>query len=40
VHWLMDQFAGQRVINQTETDQLNHYIRSKIPLIRDLAQGR
>jgi succinate dehydrogenase flavin-adding protein (antitoxin of CptAB toxin-antitoxin module) len=40
VYWLMDQFTGQRVINQTETDQLNHYIRSKIPLIRDLAQGR
>ena len=40
VHWLMDQFTGQRIINQTETDQLHHYIRSKLPLIRDLAQGR
>jgi succinate dehydrogenase flavin-adding protein (antitoxin of CptAB toxin-antitoxin module) len=40
VHWLMDQFAGQRSIGQAETDQLHHYIRSKLPLIRDLAQER
>ena len=40
VHWLIDQFAWQRPINQAETDQLHHYIRSKIPLIRDMAQHR
>ncbi len=40
VHWLMDQFVGQRMIDQTETAQLHHYIRSKLPLIRDLAQQR
>lgn len=39
-HWLVDQFTGQQIINQAETVQLDHYIRSKIPLIRDLAQGR
>jgi succinate dehydrogenase flavin-adding protein (antitoxin of CptAB toxin-antitoxin module) len=40
VRWLVDQFTVQQPINQVETDQLSHYIRSKIPLIRDLAQGR
>jgi hypothetical protein len=40
VHWLLDQFAGQRPINAAEADQLSHYIRAKIPLIRDLSQGR
>ena len=40
VSWLLEQFAGQQIINQTETDQLHHYIRAKIPLIRDLAQER
>lgn len=40
VCWLLDQFAGQQPIDQTETDQLYGYIRAKIPLIRDLAQDR
>jgi succinate dehydrogenase flavin-adding protein (antitoxin of CptAB toxin-antitoxin module) len=38
VRWLMDEFIMQQPIDQAETDQLNHYIRAKIPLIRDLAQ--
>jgi succinate dehydrogenase flavin-adding protein (antitoxin of CptAB toxin-antitoxin module) len=40
VQWLTEQFVGQRSINQAETDQLNCYIRAKLPLIRDLAQQR
>ncbi|HSM83900.1 MAG TPA: hypothetical protein VLS96_19580 [Nodosilinea sp.] len=40
VCWLLEQFAGQRSIDQTESDQLHHYIRAKIPLIRDLVQSR
>ncbi|TVP65757.1 MAG: hypothetical protein EA342_13610 [Leptolyngbya sp. LCM1.Bin17] len=40
VHWLIEQFAGQRPINPAETDQLSRYIRAKIPLIRDLTQDR
>jgi hypothetical protein len=40
VCWLLDQFTGQQPINQAEADQLNHYIRAKIPLIRDLTQDR
>ncbi|WP_198806504.1 hypothetical protein [Leptolyngbya sp. BL0902] len=40
VRWLMDEFIVQQPINQAETDQLHHYIRAKIPLIRDLAQSR
>ncbi|MGF1520204.1 MAG: hypothetical protein ACFCVB_20725 [Nodosilinea sp.] len=40
VCWLLEQFSGQQYIDPTETDQLHHYIRTKIPLIRDLAQER
>ncbi|MGB5973176.1 MAG: hypothetical protein WBG38_07645 [Nodosilinea sp.] len=40
VSWLLEQFTGQQPINQTETEQLHGYIRAKIPLIRDIAQGR
>ncbi len=40
VCWLLEQFSGQQYIDPAETDQLNHYIRAKIPLIRDLAQER
>lgn len=38
VRWLMDEFTVQQPINPAETVQLDHYIRAKIPLIRDLAQ--
>lgn len=38
VRWLIDEFMVQQPINQAETVQLDHYIRAKIPLIRDLAQ--
>jgi succinate dehydrogenase flavin-adding protein (antitoxin of CptAB toxin-antitoxin module) len=40
VHWLLEQFTVQQPIDQAETDQLSQYIRAKLPLIRDLAQGR
>ena len=40
VCWLLEQFSGQQYIDPAETDQLNRYIRAKIPLIRDLAQER
>jgi len=39
VHWLIDQVSGERYLNPTETDYLNCYIRSRIPLIRDIAQS-
>lgn len=38
VHWLIDQIAGERVLNPAETDHLNSYIRTRLPLIRELAQ--
>lgn len=38
VRWLIDEFMVQQPINPAETAQLDHYIRAKIPLIRDLAQ--
>jgi hypothetical protein len=40
VTWLLDQFTRQQPINATEVVQLNHYIRARVSLIRDLAQGR
>ncbi|MFZ4639963.1 MAG: hypothetical protein ACOYMP_06150 [Nodosilinea sp.] len=36
VHWLVEQFRLSQPINKIESDQLSHYIRSKVPLIRDL----
>jgi hypothetical protein len=39
VHWLIEQISGERYLNPTETDHLNCYIRSRLPLIRDMAQG-
>lgn len=39
VHWLIEQISGERSLNSTETDHLNCYIRTRIPLIRDIAQS-
>ncbi|MBU6230031.1 MAG: hypothetical protein KGQ93_10100 [Cyanobacteria bacterium REEB459] len=36
VHWLVEQFRLSQTINKVESDQLSLYIRSKVPLIRDL----
>ncbi|NER82064.1 MAG: hypothetical protein F6K42_21390 [Leptolyngbya sp. SIO1D8] len=38
VRWLVDQIAGERVLNPAEADCLQCYIRDRLPLIRDLAQ--
>ena len=38
VHWLIEQISGERVLNPVEADHLDHYIRDRLPLIRDLAQ--
>lgn len=40
VQWLACQLDEQRSLNQLETHIINDYIRSKISLIRDLAQER
>jgi hypothetical protein len=39
VHWLIDQVSGERSLDSIEADTLNCYIRSRIPLIRDIAQS-
>ncbi|WP_204137266.1 hypothetical protein [Halomicronema sp. CCY15110] len=39
VHWLIDQVSGERSLDSMEADTLNCYIRSRIPLIRDIAQS-
>jgi len=39
VHWLIDQVSGERSLDTIEADRLNCYIRSRIPLIRDIAQS-
>ena len=39
VHWLIDQVSGERSLDSAETANLNCYIRSRIPLIRDIAQS-
>ncbi|MCT7949724.1 hypothetical protein NG798_07985 [Ancylothrix sp. C2] len=38
--WLLKQFNQEQSLNRDETNVLNGYIRSKLSLIRDLAQER
>lgn len=40
VQWLSYQLDGQRSLHQLETQIIDDYIRSKLSLIRDLAQQR
>ncbi|MGF1459042.1 MAG: hypothetical protein ACFBSG_08445 [Leptolyngbyaceae cyanobacterium] len=39
VHWLIEQVSGEQYLDSAETDNLNCYIRSRLPLIRDIAQS-
>lgn len=39
VHWLVDQVSDEHLLDSVEADSLNGYIRSRIPLIRDIAQS-
>jgi len=38
--WLLRQLKAQRSLDSDETNMLNAYICSKLPLIRDLAEER
>jgi succinate dehydrogenase flavin-adding protein (antitoxin of CptAB toxin-antitoxin module) len=40
VQWLLRQLKNQRSFDSQETDLLNTYLQSRLPLIRDLAQSR
>lgn len=40
VQLLLKQFAAQQVLDAQSTRSLNTYIKSKLPLIRDTAEGR
>lgn len=40
VQLLLKQFTAQQALNAQETRSLNTYIQSKLPLIRDTAEGR
>lgn len=40
VQWLLRQLTSQRSLDSQETDLLNTYLQSRLPLIRDLAQSR
>lgn len=39
VQWLLRQIRSERSLNHDETNVLSDYIQSRLPLIRDLAQG-
>ncbi len=39
VEWLMSQIAEQNGVDPSDAGSLSDYIRSKLSLIRDLAQG-
>lgn len=38
VHCLVDQISGETILNPDDTDRLDRYIRTRLPLIRDMAQ--
>jgi hypothetical protein len=38
--FLLGRIQNERGLDRTEADLLHHYIHTKIPLIRDLAQSR
>lgn len=40
VQWLLRQLTAQRSLNHEETAIYSTYIRSRLPLIRDLARSR
>jgi hypothetical protein len=40
VHWLIRSFRAERSLDRQQTDVLSTYIRSRLPLIRDVAQER
>lgn len=40
VQWLLKQFKKEQAIDPDEANMLNAYLRSKLSLIRDIAQER
>lgn len=40
VQFLLKRFKAQQLIDTQDTNSLNTYIQSKLPLIRDLAEDR
>ncbi|MDV3352790.1 hypothetical protein D0962_24795 [Leptolyngbyaceae cyanobacterium CCMR0082] len=38
-NWVIEQLCHQSPLDTVELSQVNHYIRSKLPLIRDIAQN-
>lgn len=40
VQWLLKQLKMQRSLDHDETSAFSHYIASRLPLIRDLANSR
>ncbi len=40
VYWLLKQLRNQSSLNHEETNLYSSYIRSRLPLIRDMARNR
>ncbi|WP_245939952.1 hypothetical protein [Stenomitos frigidus] len=40
VQWLLKQLKAQQLLDHDETTAFSHYIASRVPLIRDLANSR
>ncbi|NEP16702.1 MAG: hypothetical protein F6J97_07315 [Leptolyngbya sp. SIO4C1] len=40
VHWLLGQLASASIADTSKSPDLDDYIRSKLPLIRDIAQNK
>lgn len=39
-NWVVEQLCHQSALDKVELTQVNRYIQTKIPLIRDMAQNR
>lgn len=39
-NWVMEQLCHQSSLDNMELTQVNRYIQSKLPLIRDMAQSK
>jgi hypothetical protein len=40
IQWLIKQFKQEQSLNQDETNMIDNYLRTKLSLIRDIAQER
>ena len=40
VSWIVSEVESEQSLNRQEVDRYSHYIRSRLPLIRDVVEAR